>query len=66
MDTLLGVMVVMGETMLKVVPVTIGLAVVFSTLTYFWACNPGTPWWKKKELVTDLAIGSSFRLSPGW
>ena len=23
-------------------------------LTHFWACNPGKPWWRKKELVTDI------------
>ena len=27
---------------------------VFSVLTHFWACNPGTPWWRKRELVTDI------------
>ena len=31
----------MGVTVMKVVPVSIGLAVVFSVLTFFWACNPG-------------------------
>jgi sterol desaturase/sphingolipid hydroxylase (fatty acid hydroxylase superfamily) len=44
----------MGVTVMKVVPVSIGLAVVFSVLTFFWACNPGQPWWRKRELVTDL------------
>jgi len=29
-------------------------ALVFSVLTHFWACNPGTPWWRKRELVTDI------------
>ena len=43
-----------GNTILKIVPVTLGLAVVFSVLSYFWACNPGNPWWRKKELVTDV------------
>jgi sterol desaturase/sphingolipid hydroxylase (fatty acid hydroxylase superfamily) len=44
----------MGVTLMKVVPVSIGLAVVFSVLTFFWSCNPGQPWWRKRELVTDL------------
>src|SRR6202035_6068089 len=44
----------LGGTIAKVVPITIGLALVFSVLTHFWACNPGTPWWRKRELVTDL------------
>ena len=43
-----------GETILKIVPVTLALAVVFSVLSYFWACNPGNPWWRKKELATDV------------
>ena len=44
----------LGQTIAKVVPVTIVLALVFSVLTHFWACNPGTPWWRKRELVTDI------------
>src|SRR3981189_2532260 len=50
----LEVVEMLGNTIAKVVPVTIGLALVFSVLSYFWACNPGTPWWRKRELVTDL------------
>src|SRR6201990_2799054 len=44
----------LGQTITKVVPITIGLALVFSVLSHFWACNPGTPWWRKRELVTDI------------
>ncbi len=43
-----------GETIEKVVPITIALALVFTVLDHFWACNPGTPWWRKRELVTDV------------
>ena len=50
----LEVVEMLGQTIAKVVPVTIGLALVFSVLTHFWACNPGTPWWRKRELVTDI------------
>src|SRR5437762_12117825 len=50
----LEVVAMLGETIAKVVPVTIVLALVFSVLAYFWACNPGTPWWRKRELVTDV------------
>jgi sterol desaturase/sphingolipid hydroxylase (fatty acid hydroxylase superfamily) len=28
--------------------------VVFTVLTWFWACNPGRPWWRKPDLVTDI------------
>ena len=48
------VLEMLGGTIAKVVPITIVLALVFSVLTHFWACNPGTPWWRKRELVTDL------------
>ena len=50
----LDVVVMMGQTMAKVVPITIVLAIVFAVLSHFWACNPGEPWWRKRELVTDL------------
>jgi sterol desaturase/sphingolipid hydroxylase (fatty acid hydroxylase superfamily) len=48
------VAVMFGETIEKVIPITIVLAVTFSVLCYFWACNPGKPWWQKRELVTDI------------
>lgn len=44
----------LGQTMVRVVPITIVLALLFSVLTHFWACNPGAPWWRKREIVTDL------------
>ena len=43
-----------GATLLKVVPVSIALGAAFAVLSFFWACNPGRPWWRKRELVTDL------------
>jgi sterol desaturase/sphingolipid hydroxylase (fatty acid hydroxylase superfamily) len=43
-----------GQTFLKNVPVSLGLAVAFTILTWFWACNPGQAWWHKRDLVTDL------------
>jgi len=44
----------MGVTVVKILPVSIALGLVFTVLTHFWACNPGHPWWRKRELVTDL------------
>jgi len=44
----------LGQTLARVVPVTAALALVFSVLAHFWACNPGKPWWRKRELITDL------------
>src|SRR3979409_1249011 len=43
-----------GVTLAKIVPVSIALGATFTVLTFFWACNPGQPWWRKRELVTDL------------
>jgi len=50
----LEVVEMFGQTIVKVVEITIPLAVVFSVLTHFWACNSGTPWWRKRELITDI------------
>ena len=44
----------LGQTMAKVVPVSLALALVFTVLSFFWSCNPGRPWWRKRDLVTDL------------
>lgn len=43
-----------GQTIVKVMPITIVLALIFSVLSHFWTCNPGTPWWRKRELATDI------------
>ena len=51
---LFSVVQVAGQTMLKIVPVTIALGIVFAVLTHWSACNPGAPWWRKRELVTDI------------
>jgi len=51
---LLAFVVSVGQTFMKGVPISIGLAAVFTILTSFWACNPGRPWWRKRDLVTDL------------
>jgi sterol desaturase/sphingolipid hydroxylase (fatty acid hydroxylase superfamily) len=50
----LEVLEMFGQTILKVVPITIVLALIFSLMAHFWACNPGTPWWHKRGLVTDI------------
>ncbi|HLH98455.1 MAG TPA: sterol desaturase family protein [Xanthobacteraceae bacterium] len=44
----------MGHTVFKLVPITIALGIGFAILSFFWACNPGQPWWRKRELVTDF------------
>ena len=50
MSTLpLEVIEMLGQTIAKVVPITIVLALTFTVLTHFWACNPGKPWWRKRN-----------------
>jgi sterol desaturase/sphingolipid hydroxylase (fatty acid hydroxylase superfamily) len=51
---LLGFIISVGETFMKGIPISLGLAAVFTVLTHFWACNPGRHWWQKPDLVTDL------------
>jgi sterol desaturase/sphingolipid hydroxylase (fatty acid hydroxylase superfamily) len=51
---LLSFSINVGQTFMKGVPISIGLAVAFTILTSFWACNPGRAWWRKRDLVTDL------------
>ena len=43
-----------GVTLVKIVPVSIALGVMFTILTFFWSCNPGPEWWRKRDLLTDL------------
>jgi sterol desaturase/sphingolipid hydroxylase (fatty acid hydroxylase superfamily) len=51
---LLSVVEVAGETLLKIVPISIALGLVFAVLSHWSACNPGRPWWRKREIATDL------------
>ena len=51
---LLSFVISFGQTFLKAIPISLALAGVFTILTWFWACNPGRPWWHKRDLVTDL------------
>jgi sterol desaturase/sphingolipid hydroxylase (fatty acid hydroxylase superfamily) len=54
LDEFLALLDGMGHTVFKLVPVTIVLGIVFAVLSFFWSCNPGRPWWRKRELVTDF------------
>jgi sterol desaturase/sphingolipid hydroxylase (fatty acid hydroxylase superfamily) len=54
LSELWSVVVIAGETMLKIVPVTIGLGIVFAVLSHWSACNPSQPWWQKREIMTDV------------
>lgn len=48
------VALMLGETIVKVIPITFALAAVFTVLEHLWACNAGAPWWRKREIVTDI------------
>jgi sterol desaturase/sphingolipid hydroxylase (fatty acid hydroxylase superfamily) len=43
-----------GETLLKLIPISIALGIVFGVLTHWSACNQGRPWWRKQEIATDI------------
>jgi sterol desaturase/sphingolipid hydroxylase (fatty acid hydroxylase superfamily) len=43
-----------GLTLIKIVPVSIALGLIFAVLSFLFACNPGRPWWRKREILTDL------------
>jgi len=51
---LYSVVLVFGQTFIKLVPISIGLGIAFAVLTHWSACNPGYVWWRKRELVTDI------------
>jgi len=53
-DELLSVIKVCSETILRILPISIGLGIAFAVLTHWSACNPGRPWWRKRELITDV------------
>ncbi|MBS0249115.1 MAG: sterol desaturase family protein [Proteobacteria bacterium] len=49
-----SVLVVAGETVLKIVPISLAMGLVFAVLTHWSACNRGQVWWRKREIVTDV------------
>jgi sterol desaturase/sphingolipid hydroxylase (fatty acid hydroxylase superfamily) len=54
LSEVISVVLIAGETMLKIVPISIALALAFTLLSRWSACNPGQPWWRKRELITDV------------
>jgi sterol desaturase/sphingolipid hydroxylase (fatty acid hydroxylase superfamily) len=48
------VLTAIGESIVKILPVSIALGVAFGVLTHWSACNPGRPWWHKREILTDV------------
>lgn len=44
----------MGATVADILLVMAPMGAGFALLSFFWACNPGKPWWRKRELATDF------------
>jgi len=42
------------HTLKGVLPITLGLAGIFTCLSFLSPCNPGQPWWRKREIFTDV------------
>ena len=55
LDEVFAVIHSIGLTTMRLLPVLLVLGAVFAMLSYFSPCNPGKPWWRKRELFTDLA-----------
>lgn len=54
LNEFIAVLQVAGGTILKIIPISIALGVVFALLTHWAPCNPSRPWWRKREIVTDV------------
>jgi sterol desaturase/sphingolipid hydroxylase (fatty acid hydroxylase superfamily) len=50
----LAVIQSIGETLIRSLPTLLALGAAFAVLTFFFPCNPGRSWWRKRDLVTDL------------
>jgi sterol desaturase/sphingolipid hydroxylase (fatty acid hydroxylase superfamily) len=55
MQLLLDVAAQIAHTLIRILPVTLGLALTFSVLSFISPCNAGPPWWRKRDIFTDLA-----------
>ena len=53
----------LGDAIVGTVPTFVGLAATFTALSaFFTPCNPGTSWWRKPDLLTDLCYFFIFPL----
>jgi sterol desaturase/sphingolipid hydroxylase (fatty acid hydroxylase superfamily) len=53
-ESILAIAQSVGSSVLQTVSILLLLGTVFAVLTHFWPCNAGRPWWRKRELITDL------------
>ena len=54
MSGIVAVIHSIGQSVMHLLPFLLIFGVVFAVLSYFWPCNSGRPWWRKRELATDL------------
>jgi len=56
MQTLWAILEHLGEILRGQLPWALGLSLLFTALSLFQsqACNPGRPWWKSRDLITDI------------
>ena len=47
-----------GHTLTKGLPISIALGLVFTALSFLWACNPGQVWWRKRDLWRPCPVGA--------
>src|ERR1700730_10752316 len=53
-DLLNAIIVQMGGSFTHILPYLVISGLVFPILSYRYACNAIDPWWRNRELVTDL------------
>jgi sterol desaturase/sphingolipid hydroxylase (fatty acid hydroxylase superfamily) len=53
-ELIASIAVSFGKTLIGIAPYVAVAAVVFPILSVWFACNSLTPWWRRRELVTDL------------
>jgi len=53
---LAGLLEGFGETLWRVLPITLAMAAAFSLLSWLSPCNAGRPWWEKRGLLTDIGF----------
>lgn len=54
-ETLVAVCHSLGAQVLGVLPTAVALGIGFTALSWaFTPCNPGVPWWRKPDLLTDV------------
>ena len=56
MDVFWAILVYLGGILQNQIPWVIGLSLIFTALSLFQsqACNPGRPWWRSRDLLTDI------------